>query len=166
MRRLFTPWRMSYIRGLVKKDKGCVFCDKNEADDEQELVIARSKYVYVVMNKYPYSNGHLMVVPYEHIPTQETMSAEALTDLMMMMNKAIAVLRKQCYPSGFNIGANLGSTAGAGIAEHFHFHIVPRWESDVNFITVLGGTRIIPDTLENTHKELKSIWKDLYEKEK
>jgi ATP adenylyltransferase len=99
-----------------------------------------------------------MVVPYEHVPTQEVLSDEALLDLMLTTNRALASLRQLYHPTAFNLGANLGQAAGAGIAEHFHLHVVPRWSGDVNFMSVVSNTRVVPDTLENTYSELKAIW--------
>ena len=162
MDHLYTPWRMAYIRGEKKPVEGCVFCNlaTSEADDQQ--IIAYSQHVFVTLNIYPYNNGHMMVVPYEHIQSQESMSSEALTDLMLTTNRALSILRKVYNPPAFNLGANLGQAAGAGIAEHFHFHIVPRWPGDANFMTVVGNTRVIPDTLENVFRELKSAWQALY----
>ncbi len=162
MDHLWTPWRMAYIRGDKKSD-GCIFCNLAADVDNDSQVIARSQFVYVTLNLYPYNNGHLMVVPYEHIQTQESLSAEALADLMLMVNRCIGALRKLYNPAGFNIGATIGGAAGAGIAEHYHFHVVPRWNGDANFMSVVGETRVIPDTLENTYRELKGIWQDLYE---
>ncbi len=166
MDHLYTPWRMAYIRGEKKLVDGCVFCALASAIDDNNQVIAYSKYVYVTLNKYPYNNGHLMVIPYEHVQTLESLSPEALSDLMLMTNRAISVLRKNYNASAFNIGANIGAGAGAGIAEHFHFHIVPRWPGDANFMTVVGNTRVIPDTLENIYKELKAGWWVLYPEDK
>lgn len=166
MNHLFAPWRMAYIKGDKKPVEGCVFC--NLATDEtadQRQVIARSEYVYVTLNLFPYNNGHLMVVPYEHVSSQEALPIPALTDLMIQTNKALAVLRKAYNPPAFNLGANLGEAAGAGIAAHYHFHIVPRWAGDANFMTAVGNTRVIPDTIENTHRELKSIWRELFKDE-
>lgn len=158
MDQLYTPWRMAYIKGEKKPVEGCVFCNKIDGDDDAEMVVARSAHVYVTLNRYPYSNGHLMVVPYAHIATQEAMSAEALTDLMLTVNRTLAALRRLYDPPAFNLGANLGSAAGAGIAEHFHFHIVPRWPNDSNFMTSIAETRVIPDTLANVYHGLKEIW--------
>lgn len=162
MDHLYTPWRMAYIRGEKKPVEGCVFCKLAETEDAPNPVIAYSQYVFVTLNIYPYSSGHLMVIPYEHVQTQETLPAEALTDLMLTVNRALAVLRKAYNPPAFNLGVNLGQAAGAGIADHFHFHIVPRWPGDANFMTAIGNTRVIPDTIENTHQELKTIWQELY----
>ncbi len=162
MDHLYTPWRMAYIRGEKKPINGCVFCDLAIANDNNQQVIAYSQHVYLTLNKYPYNNGHLMVIPYEHVQSLEALSPEALSDLMLMTNRAITVLRKNYNPPAFNLGANIGSAAGAGIAEHFHFHIVPRWPGDSNFMTVVGNTRVIPDTLENIFIELKAGWQTLF----
>jgi ATP adenylyltransferase len=159
---LCTPWRMSYIRGEKKPVTGCIFCNKVTGDDEAEQIVARSEYVYVTLNRYPYNNGHLMVVPYEHVDTQEALTTEALTDLMLTINRSLGALRKLYNPAAFNLGANIGAAAGAGIAEHYHFHIVPRWPGDANFMSTVADTRVIPDTLDNTYRELKSIWQELY----
>jgi len=162
MDHLWTPWRMAYIRG-EKKIEGCVLCNKVTAnDDKAEQVLARSQHVYVCLNRYPYNSGHLMIVPYEHVPSQEAMSSEALTDMMLTINRSLAVLRRAYDPPAFNLGANLGPAAGAGIAEHYHFHIVPRWPGDANFISVIGNTRVIPDTLENIYDQLLAIWQELH----
>jgi ATP adenylyltransferase len=155
---------MAYIRS-DKKAEGCVFCNLAADVHNDTQVIARSQFVYVTLNLYPYNNGHLMVVPYEHIQTQEALATEALTDLMLTVNRCIGALRKVYNPAAFNLGANIGSAAGAGIAEHYHFHIVPRWNGDANFMSVVGDTRVIPDTLENTYRELKQAWQELYGQE-
>jgi ATP adenylyltransferase len=165
MDHLWTPWRMAYIRGEKKPVQGCVFCNIANGianANGSDLMIARSKYVFAVLNRYPYNNGHLMIVPYEHIETLEVMSPEGLANLMLMTNRALAVLRKAYNPPAFNLGANLGQIAGAGIAEHFHFHVVPRWQGDASFMTTVGNTRVIPDTIENTTRELQAVWKSLY----
>ena len=162
MDHLWTPWRMAYIRGEKIPVEGCVFCNLAADIHNNTQVIARSKFVYVTLNLYPYNNGHLMVVPYEHIQTQEALETEALTDLMLTINRSIGALRKVYNPAAFNLGANIGSAAGAGIAEHYHFHIVPRWNGDANFMSVVGNTRVIPDTLVNTFRELKQAWQELY----
>ncbi len=159
---LYTPWRMAYIRGEKKPVEGCVFCQLATAPDDETRIIGTSEHVYVTLNIYPYNNGHLMIVPFEHVASLEQLPTEALTDLMVTTNRALAVLRKAYNPPAFNLGANLGTAAGAGIAEHFHFHIVPRWPGDANFMSVVGNTRVIPDTLENIYRELKSIWQEVY----
>lgn len=162
MEHLWTPWRMAYIRGEKKPAAGCILCNKINGSDDQEHVIARSAYVYVALNRYPYNNGHLMVVPYEHVPSQEQLDEAALTDLMVTVNRALGALRALYHPQAFNMGANIGQAAGAGIAEHYHFHIVPRWAGDTNFMGVVSATRVIPDSLDNTYRELKTQWQQLF----
>lgn len=158
MDHLYTPWRMAYIKGAKKPVEGCVFCNKIEADDAEAMIVARLEHVYVTLNAFPYSNGHVMVVPYAHIESQEAMPTAALTELMVTVNRALGVLRAVYNPPAFNLGANLGSAAGAGIAAHYHFHVVPRWPGDSNFMTTVGDTRVIPDTLDNTYHALRSAW--------
>jgi ATP adenylyltransferase len=155
---------MAYIKGEKKPSDGsCVFCGKGELqNDAADFIVARSQYVYVVLNLYPYNNGHVMVVPYEHVSSQEQLDTDALLDLTVTTNKALTALRQVYNPPAFNIGANIGAAAGAGIAAHYHFHIVPRWGGDANFMTVVGDTRVIPDTLENTWRDLSAAWQELY----
>lgn len=162
MDHLWTPWRMAYIRGEKKPVEGCIFCNKINAQDDEEHIVARSQHVYVTLNLYPYNNGHVMVVPYAHVDTQEALPTEALTDLMLTTNRALGALRRLYNPQAFNLGANIGAAAGAGIAEHYHFHIVPRWAGDVNFMSTVASTRVIPDSLENTYRELRAVWQELY----
>ena len=162
MKQLFTPWRMAYIKGVHTPVDGCVFCNKVDGDDETEHVIGRSSYVYVTLNRFPYSNGHVMVVPYEHVSSQEDLAEDALTDLILTVNRTLAVLRTAYNPHAFNLGANIGAAAGAGIAAHYHFHIVPRWDGDANFMTTVADTRVVPDSLENTYALLSSAWRELH----
>jgi len=162
MDHLFTPWRMAYIRGEKKPVDGCIFCQLAASDGDHDQIIAHAEHVFVTLNIYPYNNGHLMVIPYEHVNTQEDLTPTVLTDLMLTVNRGLAVLRKAYNPPAFNLGANIGAAAGAGIAEHYHFHIVPRWPGDANFMTVVGSTRVIPDSLANTYGELKVVWDALY----
>lgn len=149
---------MPYLRGEVEKQPGCVFCTKIDADDAAEYVVARSEHVFVTLNTYPYNNGHLLIVPYAHVASVEDLPPEALLDLMRTLNKAIAALRRVYHPQAFNIGANIGAAAGAGIADHFHVHVVPRWGGDTNFMTVTAGTRVIPDLLDGTYRDLRAAW--------
>lgn len=164
MQHLYTPWRMAYIKGEKKPSDGsCVFCNKRDSQtDDADYLVARSEHVYVILNRFPYSNGHLMVIPYDHVHSQEALPVEALTDLMVTVNRALGALRHAYNPTSFNLGVNLGAAAGAGIAAHYHFHIVPRWQGDVNFMEVIADTRVIPDTLDNTYTALKSAWAELY----
>ena len=163
MQQLWAPWRMAYIKGEVR-DAGCVFCGKAQhpANDASEHVIARSAHTFAVLNRYPYANGHMMIVPYAHVPSLEELPPAALSDLMLMSQRTLRILRETAKPPAFNIGANIGAAAGAGIAAHFHLHIVPRWPGDVNFMTSIGATRVIPEALDSTAAELKAAWERLY----
>ncbi len=167
MDHLWTPWRMAYIKSDKKPVDGCVFCNKSDhpENDIEEHVIARAKYTYITLNKFPYNNGHVMVVPYEHLSSQEDLTTEAITELMIMVNRIMRVIRTYANPPAFNIGANIGADAGAGIAAHYHFHVVPRWGGDANFMSTIADTRVIPDTLDNTYHDLKNIWDDLYKED-
>jgi ATP adenylyltransferase len=149
---------MNYLTTNKPRPDGCVFCAKINGDDEAEQIVARSAHVFVTLNLYPYNNGHLMIIPYAHVGSMEALPVEALTDLMLTTNTALAALRTIYNPHGFNIGANLGGAAGAGIAEHFHLHIVPRWSGDTNFMTITADTRIIPDELSQTWRKLRDVW--------
>ncbi len=156
---LFTPWRYSYLSGEKKKPEvDCIFCAKIGADDAAEHIVYRSAHVYVTLNLYPYNNGHLMIIPYAHVASIENMATDALTDLMLTTNAAIAALRRVYNPQAFNVGANLGEAAGAGVAGHFHLHVVPRWAGDTNFMSVVGSTRVIPDELDQTWRKLREAW--------
>ncbi len=159
VKHLWSPWRIRYILG--EKQKGCVFCDAFAADplsDRENLVLYRGKYCGVIMNLYPYNNGHLMIIPYAHQPTFEGLSADALVEVMELVNRCVATLRAAMNAEGFNIGANLGRIAGAGIGDHVHMHVVPRWAGDTNFITTLGEVRCIPESLQDSYDRLKSVW--------
>ncbi|HLY26425.1 MAG TPA: HIT domain-containing protein [Aggregatilineales bacterium] len=163
MDHLYTPWRMQYLTEDKKAaNEQCVFCGKakyvDDAKDQAEWIVTRSEYVYVTLNKFPYNNGHTLVVPYAHVGSVEDMPANVLTDMMLTLNHALAALRKVYTPHGFNIGANLGGAAGAGIPGHFHMHIVPRWGGDSNFLSIIGNTRVIPDMLDDTWRKLREVW--------
>ncbi len=157
MKRLWSPWRMEYI--VSKKGEGCIFCDKvAENDDQANYILHRGKTCYVMLNLYPYNNGHLMVSPYRHVPSLEQLQEDELTEMMLLVNRSIQALRRAMRPDGFNIGVNIGKAAGAGIEEHVHIHIVPRWEADTNFMPVLSQTRVIPELLDDTYRKLKAAW--------
>ncbi|MEZ4666846.1 MAG: HIT domain-containing protein [Anaerolineae bacterium] len=162
MDHLYTPWRMAYIRGEKKPVEGCVFCNLIASNNDHQQIIAYAEHVFVTLNKYPYNNGHIMVIPYEHVQSQESLPVAVLTDIMINVNRAMQALRKVYGAAAFNLGANIGSAAGAGIADHYHFHVVPRWAGDANFMTVVGNTRVVPDTLENSYDELKICWQELF----
>lgn len=159
MRQIWAPWRMAYIQRDEKKG-GCVLCEKWASnDDAANYVLYRGERAYIILNLYPYNNGHLMVVPYKHVASLEDLDTETLTELMLLVKRSLAALREAMAPDGFNIGVNLGRAAGAGIYEHVHIHIVPRWEGDTNFMPVLGETRVIPEMLEDTYARLLAVIK-------
>jgi len=150
---------MEYI--LNKKRDGCVFCEAFSADpsgDRETLIVHRGTHNAVIMNLYPYNNGHLMVVPYAHQTTFEGLPPEALLEVMSLMNRAITVLRQTMNAEGFNVGVNLGKSAGAGIDQHVHLHIVPRWAGDTNFFTTVGNVRCIPQSMQETYEAICSTW--------
>ncbi|MDH7486735.1 MAG: HIT domain-containing protein [Anaerolineae bacterium] len=160
MDRLWTPWRMEYI--LSEKSEGCIFCDMLAAGDDRAcLILHRGQRAFVVLNRYPYNNGHLMVVPYAHASTLEGLDDETLLELMQLVNQSLAALRKTMSPHGFNIGVNLGKPAGAGVADHVHIHVVPRWEGDTNFMAVLAGTRMVPEMLDQTCDRLTAAFAEV-----
>jgi ATP adenylyltransferase len=150
---LYAPWRMSYI--LSEKEKRCIFCLGDQADDEKHYVLWRGKHTFAIINMFPYNNGHIMVVPYRHVPRLNDLTVEECTDLFQSVRLAERVLEKVYHPGGINIGMNLGRAAGAGIEEHLHVHLVPRWDGDGNFMTVVGGTRVVPEGFESTYRRLK-----------
>jgi ATP adenylyltransferase len=164
MKHLWSPWRMSYILDHKNEDS-CVFCSAAIVSDGNEnLIVYRGKYVYVILNRYPYTSGHLMVVPFEHCATLEELPAEARAEMMEFIADCAQLLKVEYQAQGFNIGANLGSAAGAGIPQHLHFHIVPRWQGDTNFMSAVGETRVVPEALEKTYLRVCQAWKDLDEK--
>ena len=157
MKRMWSPWRMQYIRG--DRPQGCVFCERqHQEDDEKDLVLFRGEHCYVMMNRYPYNNGHLMVIPYQHVDNPVKLSNAALTELMTEVNLCIEVLQVAMSPDGYNVGMNLGAAAGAGIKDHLHMHVVPRWTGDTNFMSVFGETRIIVEALEQSYQALRPLF--------
>ncbi len=160
MKVLWAPWRLEYI--LSKKPGGCIFCDMPREDrDEENLILYRGKHSYVIMNKYPYNNGHLMVVPYIHTPSLDNLEDNVLLELMKITKACIASLRKAYLPDGYNVGINLGKVAGAGIESHLHIQIVPRWAGDSSFMAVFGETRVIPEHIKETYRKLADIFKEI-----
>jgi ATP adenylyltransferase len=154
MKALWAPWRMGYILSN-DKDNGCIFCPgKNRGKDEERLILSVGPHTMVVMNRYPYNNGHLLVAPVKHVGGLEHLSDKESLDLLGMVRKTVEILKAVMNPEGFNVGLNLGRVAGAGMEEHLHFHVVPRWKGDTNFMTVLGDVRVIPEHLKETYKKL------------
>ncbi len=153
---LWSPWRYDYIKSNGPTTTGCVFCEilNGPASDEEKFILKRAGHNFVILNIYPYTSGHLMVVPYDHIPTLDQ-AAKAVTDEMMdLVKSAEAAIAEVYTPDGINIGMNLGKAAGAGVEEHFHMHVLPRWVGDVNFMTAVGQTRTIPETLTSSYEKL------------
>lgn len=151
---LWTPWRMKYIEGHGTRE-GCVFCTIQDMDDRGALILYRGRTAYVVLNKYPYNTGHVMIVPYRHVASPEDLSAEELYEISVLTRAAIKALRLEYRPHAFNVGANIGEAAGAGIAGHFHVHIVPRWCGDTNYTLILARTKILPESLDRTWERLR-----------
>ncbi len=156
---LWAPWRMEYIEN-ADKDEGCIFCDKpKENQDRGNLIVHRGKMGFVMMNRYPYNNGHLMVVPYQHTDELNTLSHEQKSELFDFLILSKKILTKIMKPQGFNIGMNLGRIAGAGIVDHLHFHVVPRWSGDTNFMPILGHTNVVSEGLMETWEKLNRAFK-------
>jgi len=151
---MWAPWRMEYIRSI--KQEGCIFCDKPAAEEDREnLLLYRGQTCCVLMNLYPYNNGHIMIAPYEHKHRMEDLSIETLTEIMQLSQASTKILRESFRAEGFNLGLNEGAIAGAGIAEHLHFHIVPRWAGDTNFMPVTGHAKVLVQGLQESYDVLK-----------
>jgi ATP adenylyltransferase len=161
MKQMWSPWRMKYIM-RHERTTGCIFCNAlRSEDDAQNLVLWRGEQVFVILNKYPYASGHLMVVPNAHQPSLSSVDDETRCELIAYLSRAERVIRQVYHPEGFNIGANIGGAAGAGVAGHLHFHVVPRWSGDTNFMTTLGDTRVLPENLSDTYQRLLDAWTTL-----
>ncbi len=157
MERLWSPWRMEYIRSASLEDQhGCIFCELPEDDDDRgSLILARSERAFVIMNKFPYNPGHLMVAPFRHTGEVEWLEDDEVLETGHLLQRAIRAMREAMQPHGFNVGMNLGRTAGAGIPDHVHWHVVPRWGGDTNFMPVVGQTKVLPELLDETYANLK-----------
>jgi ATP adenylyltransferase len=161
MERLWSPWRLAYVTGAAGNDttERCIFCDTSGARDE--LVLVRTPLSFVILNLYPYNNGHLMVAPRRHVATLAASTADELNDLMRLTRHAEMALAEAYTPQGINVGLNLGRPAGAGIVDHLHVHLVPRWTGDTSFISVVGNTRVLPEELGQTAARLRPIFERL-----
>jgi len=158
MQKLFSPWRSKYIESFATPPdpNGCVFCDAIASNnDEEHLVVARGKLCFVIMNLFPYNSGHVMVVPYRHTGDFLELTDEESLETMQFLRKLVAALRESSKPDGFNIGSNIGRSAGAGIDKHIHFHLVPRWNGDTNFMPVLADTKMISEDMKEMYWKLK-----------
>tara|TARA_B100001029_G_scaffold153603_1_gene137330 strand:+ start:46 stop:546 length:501 start_codon:yes stop_codon:yes gene_type:complete len=154
MNKLWAPWRMDYIH--TKKDDGCIFCEKSlSSNDQENLILYRGVEVFALMNLYPYSNGHIMIAPYLHTADTNQLNSVGNQEIMWLANKSMNILKKLMNTDGFNFGANLGKAGGAGIEEHLHYHIVPRWSGDNNFMPVINNTRVIVEALNDSWSKLK-----------
>ena len=152
---LWTPWRYSYIAGGVKSDR-CIFCDAAAADDDaKSFIVLRAAKNFVILNRYPYTSGHVMVVPYAHKATLATSEPETLAEMMVLAQRLERTLEGLYHPDGYNLGINLGRAGGAGIPGHLHLHVLPRWIGDTNFMTAIGETRVQPEELTTTYERLR-----------
>jgi ATP adenylyltransferase len=157
VKQLWAPWRLEYIQGADEQE-GCVFCRAREADDEAGLVVHRGEAAFVVLNKFPYASGHLMVAPYRHEAEFGEVEAAEVLEVHRLAAAGLGALAETMRPAGFNLGWNLGRIAGAGIVDHVHLHVVPRWAGDTNFMPVLADVKVLPETLEQTRRKLADAW--------
>jgi ATP adenylyltransferase len=146
---LWTPWRYAYVSGAVKTS-GCVFCDAVQESDEKARIVLRGENCFIILNTFPYTPGHVMIVPYGHLDELRKLPSAAADEMMALSQRTESVLRELYHPDGINLGMNIGKAAGAGIAGHIHMHVLPRWVADANFVSVVCETRILPETLEET----------------
>lgn len=159
MKSLWAPWRIEYI--LSKKGPGCIFCDmpaQGPEHDRENLILHRARHCFIILNRYPYNGGHLMVVPYHHTSSFDGLSSDVLAEIMELTRRTSDMLKEALRPEGFNIGINIGQAAGAGIREHLHLHIVPRWVGDSNFMAVMDEVRVLPEHLMATYDKLLPLF--------
>ncbi len=155
MEHIFSPWRYKYI-STAGGEKGCVFCRVQEPQkDDENYIVYRGALNFVILNLFPYTSGHLMIAPYEHTTSLASISEATTTEMMNLTKRAQVALETEYRPDGFNIGMNLGRSAGAGVADHLHLHVVPRWVGDANFVSIVGETRVLPEELSITYKKMK-----------
>ena len=158
MKRIWSPWRMKYIQNTKSTDD-CPFCAILEnPDPADQYLVYRGEKAFVILNRYPYTTGHLLILPLEHQENMANLDTEIRTEMMELINHGLEVLGQIYHPEGFNVGMNLGEAAGAGIPKHLHWHIVPRWVGDTNYMTAVGEVRVLPETLEDTYQKIKEIW--------
>ena len=159
MDHLWSPWRMEYIESNDNKEAGCVFCNAQARTDSAENLIAhRGERAYVILNRFPYTSGHLMVNPFEHKPNLEELDSATRAEMIELTSRSTTVLKNIYKSQGFNIGVNIGEAGGAGVLGHVHIHIVPRWKGDTNFISTIGGTRVLPEALDVTYMRVKAAF--------
>jgi len=154
MDHLWTPWRYAYVTGAEPKS-GCIFCNVPKESDQQARIVHRGQHCYIILNTYPYTPGHVMIVPYAHLDELQKLSADAAQEMMSLTQRMETVLRHLYAPDGINLGMNIGKAAGAGVAGHIHMHILPRWVADANFVSVIGETRVLPEALDVTWERIR-----------
>lgn len=158
MKRLWASWRMKYITKATK-ETGCIFCNAlAKSDNEENLIVVRGERAFVILNKFPYTSGHLMVAPLAHSPSLEELDPATRAEMMELSTRSMTILRKVYKPQAFNLGANIGEAAGAGVPGHVHMHIVPRWNGDTNFMSAVGGVRVLPEDLVDTYLRVTQAW--------
>jgi ATP adenylyltransferase len=157
---LWSPWRYQYVTGGAHRDV-CIFCEMaaDPAQDRERLVLYRGRANLIVLNRFPYTSGHVMIAPYRHVATLGDLNAETVTEMMFLARDLEAALRQAYRPDGYNLGMNLGRSAGAGIADHLHLHVLPRWNGDVNFMTSVSDTRVLPEDLNTTYEKLVAFFR-------
>jgi ATP adenylyltransferase len=155
--RIWAPWRLAYVKDASKDNaEECIFCAKPAAeDDEENLIVHRGELCFVMLNLFPYTNGHLMIAPYRHVATLPELDADAVAEIMALAQRAMTVLEDEYSPHGYNVGFNQGRVAGAGVEHHIHLHVVPRWGGDTNFMPVLADTRVMPQSLSDSYRPLR-----------
>lgn len=159
MKPIWAPWRMEYILG--KKPGGCIFCDKPKGEDEPNHILFRGDISFIMMNIYPYNNGHIMVAPYKHSSCLTDLDRDTLIELILLTQKGVELLRETLNPDGFNTGINIGRVAGAGFEDHVHIHIVPRWDGDTSYMSIISETRVIPEHLNVTYQKLLPFFRKI-----
>ena len=157
--RLWAPWRLEYLKG--EKSSDCIFCSKPALPDDEAFIVHRGTSCYVILNAFPYTNGHVMVAPFEHVGDLRSLQADASAELMALTQRSLAAIERVYGAEGFNVGMNLGDVAGAGFAGHVHMHVVPRWKGDTNFMPVVGDTRVMPEALPDSWSKLRAAFEEV-----
>ncbi len=157
--RLWAPWRLEYLKG--EKSSDCIFCSKPALPDDEAFIVHRGTSCYVILNAFPYTNGHVMVAPFEHVGDLRRLQADASAELMALTQRSLAAIEGVYGAEGFNVGMNLGDVAGAGFAGHVHMHVVPRWKGDTNFMPVVGDTRVMPEALPDSWSKLRAAFEEV-----
>lgn len=158
---LYAPWRLTYIKELINRKKSCIFCEALKKEDSDSYILLRGKKNFIIMNLYPYNPGHLMIAPYRHINNFEEAEKEESFEMIELAKVSIRILKEYFSPDGFNMGMNIGKSAGAGEVGHYHLHIVPRWEGDSNFMAVFSKTKVVSQQVEKLYKELLPFFQEL-----